>query len=72
MARSYREAENQRRAKALRDQALARNELRQPSEPRESAAGATSFPVKKINTASAEAIARFLAVKNGDNQKGGD
>jgi hypothetical protein len=60
MPRHYKAHEHQRRAKALRDQALQRNELRQPSEERESAAGATSFPVKKIDMDSARAIEAFL------------
>lgn len=51
------------KAKALRDQALRRPELGYATEPRESAAGATSYPVKKIDTASADAIARFMESK---------
>lgn len=60
MPRDYRAAENMRRAKALRDQALARNELREPSSPRESAVGATSFAVKKTDAATERAIAEYL------------
>ncbi len=46
MTRSLKAHEIERRAKAKRAGALARNELRQPSVPRVSAAGVTSAPVK--------------------------
>lgn len=56
----------QRRAAARRSGALARNELREPSSPRQAAAGATSFPIKKVDAESAAAIAAFLAKRQGD------
>lgn len=65
MPRDYRVAENQKRAKARRIGARARNELRAPSEPRESPVGATSFPVKKIDMATASAIAAYLERQRG-------
>jgi hypothetical protein len=65
MPRDYKAAENQKRAKARRMGALARNELREPSVPRESPVGATSFPVKKIDMATAEAVKAFLDRRGG-------
>ncbi len=61
MPRDLRASENQKRAKARRIGALARNELRAPSEPRESSAGPTSFPVKKTDMATRAAIDAFLS-----------
>jgi hypothetical protein len=40
---------------------MARNELRQPSAPRQPPAGSTSFPVKKRDIADSAAIEAFLA-----------
>jgi hypothetical protein len=65
MPRDYRASENQKRAKTRRMGALARNELREASAPRESPVGATSFPVKKIDMATSAAIDAFLA-RRGD------
>lgn len=53
--------ENRIKAKARRDHALARMDLRTPSVPRESAAGATSHSVKKIDIGTRAAIDAFLA-----------
>jgi hypothetical protein len=49
-----------RQARHRREQALARNELRLPTQPRESAAGVTSFAVKRQDPVDADAISRFL------------
>lgn len=65
MPRDYRARENKLRAKAKRDGALARVELRGPSEPREPAAGATSFPVKARSENDDALIRDFLARKGG-------
>lgn len=65
MSKSMRREQVQRRAAARRSGALARNELREPSSPREPAAGATSFPVKAVDPAVESAIAAFLAKKQG-------
>jgi len=46
MPRNMRANENMKRSKAKRDAALARVEIGYPTEPRVSAAGPTSFPVK--------------------------
>lgn len=65
MPRDYRANENERRAKARRDSAMARNELRQPSSPRTSAAGPTSMAIKETDPATTSMIAAFLAKKRG-------
>lgn len=65
MPRDYRANENQKKAKARRAHALARNELRGPSTPRTSAAGATSAPVKAADPDTARMVAEFLA-RRGD------
>lgn len=67
MPRDYRAHENERRAKAGRERALARNELRQESTPRSSAAGATSFPVKAEDPATRAAVDEFLKNRQVDN-----
>jgi hypothetical protein len=51
---------------ARRQAALNRIELREPSEARTAAIGATSFPVKKRDNATAAVIAEFLAKNSGD------
>jgi hypothetical protein len=50
MARDYSPKERAKMTKARRDHALSRVEFREPSAPREPAAGATSFAVKKTDT----------------------
>lgn len=60
--------ENRIKAKARRDHALARIDLRTPSVPREAAVGATSHAVKKIDMGTREAIDAFLAKRNGGGQ----
>lgn len=65
MPRDYRARENMLRAKARRDHALQRRDLREPSEPRQAPVGATSFPVKRIDPGTADAIAAFLAARGG-------
>lgn len=55
--------ENRMKAKARRDHALARIDLRTPSVPRQSAAGPTSHAVKKIDTGTRAAIDAFLAAR---------
>lgn len=67
MPRDLRARENQKRSKARREGALARNELRGPSDPRQSAAGPTSHAVKAVDPSTREAIDRFLASKKVDN-----
>lgn len=57
--------ETARRAKARREGALARNELRQDSIPREAAAGATSFPIKAEDPATRALIDAALAARRG-------
>ena len=49
MPRDYRPKEAEKKAKARRHFALARLELRGPSEPRTAPTGATSFPVKAMD-----------------------
>jgi hypothetical protein len=61
MPRDYRPSEKAKKTKARQAFALARNELRGPSEPREAPAGTTSFPVKKINVSDQQMIDAFLA-----------
>ena len=46
MSRRYSAGETERMARAKRDKALARGEIRGPTEPRTAAAGPTSFAVK--------------------------
>lgn len=65
MPRDYSQGENEKRAKARRAGALARNEFRYPSSPRTSPEGATSFPVKAEDPATRAAIDAFLARQKG-------
>jgi hypothetical protein len=66
MPRDYRARENRIRSKAKRDMAIARNELRGPSEQRQAPAGATSFPVKVRSEQDDVLIRDFLSRKQGD------
>lgn len=52
--------ENRLKAKARRDHAIRRLDLREPTVPREPALGATSQAVKVMDPASAAAIAVYL------------
>lgn len=61
MPRDYNPREAYLKAKARRDYALQRRELREPSEPRQAPSGPTSFPIKKIDTATQRLIAEALA-----------
>ena len=61
MARDYSPKERAKMTKARRDHALSRVEFREPSAPREPAAGATSFAVKKIDTDVARLVEEFYA-----------
>lgn len=63
MTRHLKAEERQKRARARREGVLSRAELREPSSPRVAAAGATSFPVKASDPATAAAIAAFLSRK---------
>jgi hypothetical protein len=60
MPRDLKAHENQKRMRARRDHALSRLDLREPSVPREAAAGPTSHSVKKVDPDTAAAIAAFL------------
>jgi hypothetical protein len=53
--------ENRLTAKARRDHALARLDLREPSVPRTAAAGPTSHAVKVVDPEAAAAIATYMA-----------
>lgn len=64
MPRDLRANENQRRARARREGALARAEFRYPSSPRQAPTSPTSFPVKKADPAAQAAIEAFLSRKN--------
>lgn len=69
MPRDLRVRENQKRAAARREGALARNELRGPSAPREPASGPTSHAVKARSPHDARLVEDFLQrqkVDNGD------
>lgn len=61
MPRDYRANENQKKAKARRSHALARNEVCQPTTPRVSAAGVTSAPVKSADPEIDRLVAEFLS-----------
>jgi hypothetical protein len=63
MTRHLKADERIKRAKARREGALARAELREPSEPRAAPQGATSFPVKVRDPGIDAAIQAFLAGK---------
>lgn len=66
MPRDYKASENRKRSAERRAHALARVELRQPTVPRESAAGATSAAIKITDPADQDLIAAFLAKKEGN------
>lgn len=61
MPRDYRASENQKKAKARRSHALARNELRQPTVPRVAPTGPTSAPIKAGDPETERLVADFLA-----------
>jgi hypothetical protein len=63
--RENRAHDNQKRCKARRYHALARLDLREPSVPREPAAGPTSHAVKKIDIGTRAAIDAFLSQQKG-------
>lgn len=63
MPRDLKAHENQKKASARRAHALARLDLREPTVPRESAAGPMSHAVKKVDPVTALAIQAFLAKK---------
>lgn len=65
MPRDYRASENQKKAKARRSNALARNELRQPTVPRVAPAVATSAPIKAADPETDRMIAEFLSRRGG-------
>ena len=65
MPRDFKASENQKRAKARRQGALDRNELRRGTTPRRAAAGATSFAVKADDPSDRAAIEAFLATRRG-------
>jgi hypothetical protein len=52
-----------RQSRARRDSALSRPELRVPTEPRQSPAGVTSFPVKVVDDETRRMIDAALAAK---------
>ena len=64
MPRDLRAHENQKRARARRDHALARLDLREPTTPREAAAGPVSHAVKVMDPEAARAIEDFLRSKS--------
>lgn len=64
MPRDLRASENQKRARARRDHALARQELGQPTEPRIAAAGPVSMGVKVRSASDDLLIEAYLAQKN--------
>lgn len=66
MTRTLKAYEWEKRAKARREVALARVELREPASPRIAPEGATSFPVKARDAGTEAAIAAFLAARKGD------
>jgi hypothetical protein len=65
MPRDLRKKEVDRRAKARRQYALERNELREATAPRRAAAGATSFAVKVADPEDRAAIDAFLEARKG-------
>lgn len=66
MPRDYRASENQKRAKARRSHALARNELRQPTAPRVAPDGPTSAPIKAADPETDRLVTEFLARRRGE------
>lgn len=65
MPRDLRATENQKRAKARRQAALARPEMLQPSTPRRSAAGPTSMAIKTEDPATRRLIDEAIARREG-------
>jgi hypothetical protein len=65
MPRDLRKKEVDRRAKARRQYAIERNELREATVPRRAAAGATSFAVKVSDPEDRAAIDAFLEARKG-------
>lgn len=61
MPRDFKAHENDKRAKARRAHALQRLDLREPSVPRQAAAGATSHAVKARDPETDRLIAEFRA-----------
>lgn len=61
MPRDYRARERELKTKARREFAMARQELRGPSEPRTAPAGATSFPIKLTDPETERLINEALA-----------
>ena len=61
MPRDHSARENRLKAKARRDHALVRLDLREPSVPRMAAAGPTSHAVKMVDPEAAAAIAAYMA-----------
>lgn len=55
---------NRKMAMGRRSSALARNELRQPSERRTVPAGVTSFAMKDVDLETQRMVAEFLARRN--------
>lgn len=64
MPRDMKASENQKRARARRDHALARQELGQPTVPRTSPAGVTSMGIKVRSASDDFLIEAYLAQKN--------
>lgn len=61
MPRDYKERERLLKTKARRQHALARQELRGPSEPRTAPTGTTSFPIKLTDPETQRLINEALA-----------
>lgn len=61
MPRDLRASENQKRARARRDSALARQELGQPTEPRTAPVGPTSMGIKVRSASDDLLIESYLA-----------
>lgn len=66
MARTLNPHQHMKKALALRQQALERNELRGPATPHVSAAGPTSAPIKLADPSDALLIEAYLRQKRGD------
>lgn len=65
MPRDLHAGESLRRARARRESAMARQELGQPTSPRDPAAGPTSMAVKRRDTTDDRLVAEFLAQRGG-------
>ena len=63
MPRDFNSRERALKSKARRDHALARRDLREPSEPRETAASPTSFAVKTVDSETRRMIDAALAAR---------